>query len=107
MVCLSCVPARRSRAMRPQRNPPVYPGGRTIVLPAASVIGRDVEGGTPVTNLADASVRDAVEAAGPLDLLLTDGLLAVLRRVRPDSSLLRLGAGLARRPRLVSRQAVQ
>ena len=55
----------------------------------------------------EAWARDAVEAAGPLDLLLTDAALGVLRRFRPDSSMLRLGAGLARRPRLVSRQAVQ
>ena len=51
--------------------------------------------------------RDAAEAAGALDLLLTDAALGVLRRFRPGSSLLRLGAGLARRPRLVSRQAAQ
>ena len=43
----------------------------------------------------------------PLDLLLSDAALGVLRRFWPDGSLLRLGAGLARRPRLVSRQAAQ
>jgi polyhydroxyalkanoate synthase subunit PhaC len=51
--------------------------------------------------------EDAVDAAGGLDLLLTDAALGILRRFRPDSSLLRLAAGLARRPRFVGRQAVQ
>jgi polyhydroxyalkanoate synthase subunit PhaC len=49
--------------------------------------------------------RDAVDAAGGLDLLLTDAALGVTRRFRPDGSLLRLAAGLARRPRQVGRQA--
>ena len=49
--------------------------------------------------------QDAVDAAGGLDLLLTDAALGVVRRLRPDSSVLRLAAGLARRPRLVGRQA--
>jgi polyhydroxyalkanoate synthase subunit PhaC len=48
---------------------------------------------------------EAADAAGGLDLLLTDAALGVTRRFRPDSSLLRLAAGLARRPRLVGRQA--
>jgi polyhydroxyalkanoate synthase subunit PhaC len=61
----------------------------------------------PVPGPGEAWARDAVEAAGALDLLLTDAALGVLRRFRPDGSLLRLGAGLARRPRLVSRQATQ
>jgi polyhydroxyalkanoate synthase subunit PhaC len=51
--------------------------------------------------------EEAVDASGGLDLLLTDAALGVLRRFRPDSSLLRLGAGLARRPRLVGRQAAR
>jgi polyhydroxyalkanoate synthase len=68
---------------------------------------RAAAGSGPGPGSAEAWARDAVEAAGPLDLLLTDAALGVLRRFRPDSSLLRLGAGLARRPRLVSRQAVQ
>ncbi len=50
---------------------------------------------------------EAAEAAGGLDLLLTDAALGAMRRFRPDSSLLRLAAGLARRPRLVGRQAAQ
>jgi len=45
--------------------------------------------------------QDAVEAADGIDLLLTDAALGVLRRFRPDSSLLRL----ARRPGHVARQA--
>ena len=51
--------------------------------------------------------EDAVDAAGGLDLLLTDAALGVWHRFRPDSSLLRLAAGLARRPGLVGRQAAQ
>jgi polyhydroxyalkanoate synthase len=49
--------------------------------------------------------EDAVDAAGGLDLLLTDAALGVMRRLRPDSSLLRLAAALARRPRLAGGQA--
>jgi polyhydroxyalkanoate synthase subunit PhaC len=49
--------------------------------------------------------EDAVDAAGGLDLLLTDAALGVMRRLRPDSSLLRLAAALARRPRQTGRQA--
>jgi polyhydroxyalkanoate synthase subunit PhaC len=49
--------------------------------------------------------QDAVDAAGGLDLLLTDAALGMMRRLRPDSSLLRLAAGLARRPGFVARQA--
>jgi polyhydroxyalkanoate synthase len=51
--------------------------------------------------------EDAVDAAGGLDLLLTDAALGITRRLRPDSSLLRLAAGLARRPRLVGREAAR
>ena len=50
--------------------------------------------------------EEAVDAAGGLDLLLTDAALGMVRRLRPDSSLLRLAAGLARRPGFVARQAV-
>jgi polyhydroxyalkanoate synthase subunit PhaC len=49
--------------------------------------------------------EDAVDAAGGLDLLLTDAALGVWHRLRPDSSLLRLAAGLARQPGFVGRQA--
>ena len=51
--------------------------------------------------------QDAVDAAGGLDLLLTDAALGVTRRLRPDSSLLRLAARLALRPQLVGRQAAR
>jgi len=51
--------------------------------------------------------EDAVDAAGGLDLLLTDAALGVRHRLRPDSSLLRLAAGLARRPEFTVRQAAQ
>jgi polyhydroxyalkanoate synthase len=49
--------------------------------------------------------EDAVDAAGGLDLLLTDAALGVSRRLRPDSSLLRLAAAMARHPRQAGRQA--
>jgi polyhydroxyalkanoate synthase len=42
----------------------------------------------------------AADAAGPLDLLLTDAALGVWRMLRPDTSLLRLGLNLARKPQL-------
>jgi poly[(R)-3-hydroxyalkanoate] polymerase subunit PhaC len=48
---------------------------------------------------------DAVDAAGGLDLLLTDAALGVWHRLRPDSSLLRLAGSLARRPEFTVRQA--
>ncbi len=51
--------------------------------------------------------QDAVDAAGGLDLLLTDAALGVMHRLRPDSSLLRLAGELARRPGLVGRQAAR
>ena len=44
----------------------------------------------------------AVADAGALDFLLADAALGVLRRFRPDGSLLRLAAGLARRPGMVA-----
>jgi len=47
----------------------------------------------------------AIDDAGALDLLLADAALGALRRFRPDSSLLRFGFALARRPGLVGRQA--
>jgi polyhydroxyalkanoate synthase subunit PhaC len=47
----------------------------------------------------------AGDLAGALDLLLTDGALGVVRRLRPDGAMLRLAASLAGRPRLVARQA--
>ena len=47
----------------------------------------------------------AGDFAGALDLLLADGALGVLRRLRPDGAGLRLAASLVRRPELVSQQA--
>ena len=41
-------------------------------------------------------------AAAPLDLLLTDAAIGMLRRVNPGGSGLRLAAALASRPRLVA-----
>ncbi len=49
----------------------------------------------------------AGDFAGALDLLLADGALGVVRRLRPDGAGLRLAASLARRPQLVSTQAAQ
>jgi polyhydroxyalkanoate synthase subunit PhaC len=50
-------------------------------------------------------LADAAEAAAtPLDLLLSDAALGMLRRFRPDSSVLRLGWRLATRPRTVARR---
>jgi len=49
--------------------------------------------------------EEAVDAAGGLDLLLTDAALGVWRRLRPDSSVLRLAGELARRPTFTVRQA--
>ncbi len=46
------------------------------------------------------SAAEAAEAAGALDLLLSDAALGVARLFRPDSSVLRLAARLALRPRL-------
>jgi len=51
--------------------------------------------------------EEAVDAAGGLDLLLTDAALGITRRLRPDSSVLRLAAALARRPALVGREAAR
>ena len=49
--------------------------------------------------------EDAVDAAGGLDLLLTDAALGVWHRLRPDSSLLRLAGRLGRRPEFTVRHA--
>ncbi|MGB6454048.1 MAG: alpha/beta fold hydrolase [Streptosporangiaceae bacterium] len=48
----------------------------------------------------------AGDLAGALDLLLADGALGVLRRLRPDGAALRLGVGLARRPQRIAGEAV-
>ena len=51
--------------------------------------------------------EDAVDAAGGPDVLLTDAALGITNRLRPDGSLLRLAAGLARRPELAVREAAK
>jgi polyhydroxyalkanoate synthase len=54
-----------------------------------------------------ATVDDEVagDVAGALDLLLTDGALGVMRRLRPDGAAMRLAFSLARKPELVGQQA--
>jgi polyhydroxyalkanoate synthase subunit PhaC len=59
--------------------------------------------GSRVTD--DPAWAEAVAEAGPLDLLLADAALGMLRRFRPDGAMVRLAAGLGRRPGAVSRQA--
>src|SRR2546429_9716752 len=49
----------------------------------------------------------AEAAAAPLDLLLTDAAMGVLRRMNPGGSGLRLAAALAGRLRLVARRGPQ
>src|ERR1700685_3926166 len=49
---------------------------------------------------------EAAESASALDLLLSDAALGTLRRFRPDSSMIRFGLSLARRPRTVAPGAV-
>jgi polyhydroxyalkanoate synthase subunit PhaC len=48
---------------------------------------------------------DGGDFAGALDLLLADGALGVLRRLRPDGAGLRLALSLAAKPQLVGLQA--
>jgi poly[(R)-3-hydroxyalkanoate] polymerase subunit PhaC len=55
--------------------------------------------GAPADRAA-AGAAEAAEAAGPLDLLMSDAALGVLRLLRPDMSMFRLAAKLARKPRL-------
>ena len=53
----------------------------------------------------DPDLAEAAEAAAsPLDLLLTDAALGVLRRFLPSGSTLRFGMSLARRPGTVARR---
>ena len=52
-----------------------------------------------------ANPDEADDAAGALDLLLSDAALGTLRRFRPDAATRRLAVALARRPRTVARQA--
>src|ERR1700722_18282647 len=54
----------------------------------------------PESDTLRSEAADAITA--PLDLLLTDAAIGMLRRVNPDGSGLRLAAALARRPGLVA-----
>src|SRR5580698_2778877 len=49
--------------------------------------------------------ESAGDVASALDMLLADGALGVLRRLRPDGAGLRLTASLARRPQFVALHA--
>ena len=49
---------------------------------------------------------DVADAAPPLDLLLSDAALGIMRRFRPDGSTARFGLGLARRPWTVTRRSL-
>jgi polyhydroxyalkanoate synthase subunit PhaC len=62
-------------------------------------------GGRPWSEALSQAWSDAAAEAGALDLLLADAALGIARRFRPDGSMLRFAAGLARRPRAVGRQA--
>ena len=55
---------------------------------------------SPDSDTTRSSAADA--AAAPLDLLLTDAAMGMLRRMNPGGSGLRLAAALAVRPRLVA-----
>jgi poly[(R)-3-hydroxyalkanoate] polymerase subunit PhaC len=61
-------------------------------------------GGRPWSDALSQAWSDAAAEAGALDLLLADAALGVARRFRPDASMLRFAAGLARRPGAVSRE---
>jgi len=55
------------------------------------------------------TIRDeetAGDVAGALDLLLADGALGVLRRLRPDGAVLRLASSLSGKPELIGQQAL-
>jgi polyhydroxyalkanoate synthase subunit PhaC len=54
---------------------------------------------------ADRDFADVADATPALDLLLSDAALGVLRRFRPDSSLLRFGLQLASQPGAVARRS--
>jgi polyhydroxyalkanoate synthase subunit PhaC len=63
--------------------------------------------GRTTRDKAGATADDAAagDFAGALDLLLTDGALGVLRRLRPDGAIARLSASLAAKPQLITSQA--
>jgi polyhydroxyalkanoate synthase subunit PhaC len=53
----------------------------------------------------ESAASEAADAAGALDLLLSDAARGVLRRFRPDAAVLHLALHLAQRPRILARQA--
>jgi poly[(R)-3-hydroxyalkanoate] polymerase subunit PhaC len=55
---------------------------------------------------ADQDDETAGDFAGALDLLLADGALGVLRRLRPDGAAMRLAGSLAAKPALLGQQAM-
>jgi polyhydroxyalkanoate synthase subunit PhaC len=59
---------------------------------------------TEIMNTDNDTIRSAAAdaASAPLDLLLTDAAIGMLRRMNPGGSGLRLAVALARRPRLVA-----
>jgi polyhydroxyalkanoate synthase subunit PhaC len=59
----------------------------------------------PAGQRPDAGLPGAAEAAGALDMLLSDAALGITRRFRPDAASLRFAVGLARRPRTVAGRA--
>jgi polyhydroxyalkanoate synthase subunit PhaC len=63
-------------------------------------LGRRTEIMTPDNDTIRSAATDA--ATAPLDLLLTDAAIGMLRRMNPGGSGLRLAAALAGRPRLVA-----
>jgi polyhydroxyalkanoate synthase subunit PhaC len=61
-------------------------------------------GRTAGTGPPEATVFDATDAASPLDLLLSDAALGVIRRFLPNLSTARFATALARRPATVARR---
>src|SRR6202042_1731118 len=68
--------------------------------PPVLTLGPRREMMTPDSDTIRSSAADA--AAAPLDLLLTDAAVGMLRRVNPRGSGLRLAAALVSRPQLVA-----
>ena len=71
---------------------------------AAAPGGGPASASRPLSDAARQAWSEAAAEAGALDLLLADAALGMARRFRPDGSVLRFAAGLARRPRAVSRE---
>ena len=71
---------------------------------AAAPGGGPASASRPLSDAARQAWSEAAAEAGALDLLLADAALGMARRFRPNGSVLRFAAGLARRPRAVSRE---